>query len=268
MTSKAPACPQHPLPSRTSASTSASSRRSPRRDHPPVPHPGDDPAGRADRPRHHRPGQDRHRQDPRLRHPAAAARRRPGRGRLRRPRRRPAQPQALVVVPTRELAVQVAGDLADRRQAAQRPRRCTVYGGRAYEPQIEALKTRRRRRRRHARPPDRPRSSRATSTSATSARVVLDEADEMLDLGFLPDVEKILARDARRPADDAVLGDDAGRRRRAGPPLHDAADAHPRRRPGRRRARPSRPSSSSSTAPTRSTRSRCSPASCRPRAAA
>ena len=47
-------------------------------------------------------------------------------------------PQALVVVPTRELAVQVADDL---RTAAVnlRVRVLTVYGGRAYEPQIDAL---------------------------------------------------------------------------------------------------------------------------------
>src|SRR6516164_6784858 len=47
-------------------------------------------------------------------------------------------PQALVVVPTRELAIQVADDL---RTAAVnlRVRVLTVYGGRAYEPQIDAL---------------------------------------------------------------------------------------------------------------------------------
>src|ERR1700748_2725814 len=47
-------------------------------------------------------------------------------------------PQALVVVPTRELAIQVADDL---RTAAVnlRVRVLTVYGGRAYEPQINAL---------------------------------------------------------------------------------------------------------------------------------
>src|SRR5699024_12876171 len=50
------------------------------------------------------------------------------------------KPQALVVLPTRELAVQVAKDLATA--SAKRPIRIlTVYGGRAYEPQIEALET-------------------------------------------------------------------------------------------------------------------------------
>ena len=58
----------------------------------------------------------------------------------------------------------------------------------------------------------------------------------MLDLGFLPDVEKLLALTPAAPPDDAVLGDHAGRRRRAGPPLHDPADAHPGDgRPGRGR---------------------------------
>src|ERR1700689_2148441 len=47
-------------------------------------------------------------------------------------------PRALVVVPTRELAIQVADDL--RTAAVNLPARVlTVYGGRAYEPQIDAL---------------------------------------------------------------------------------------------------------------------------------
>jgi len=102
----------------------------------------------------------------------------------------PGKPQALVVVPTRELAVQVAGDLA-MAAAGRRVRIVQVYGGRAYEPQVEAL------------------SRGAEVVVGTPGRmidllnqralilahartVVLDEADEMLDLGFLPDVEKLL----------------------------------------------------------------------------
>jgi superfamily II DNA/RNA helicase len=103
--------------------------------------------------------------------------------------RQPAAPGALIVVPTRELAIQVADDL---RVAGARigARVVTLYGGRAYEPQIDALAT-------------------ADIVVGTPGRLldltrqghlklgqvrqlVLDEADKMLDLGFLPDVERIL----------------------------------------------------------------------------
>jgi superfamily II DNA/RNA helicase len=100
-------------------------------------------------------------------------------------------PQALIIVPTRELAVQVANDL----QTASRKRNAriaTIYGGRAYEPQIDALQ------------------KGVEIVVGTPGRlidlykqrhlslknvkmVVLDEADEMLDLGFLPDVETLIA---------------------------------------------------------------------------
>jgi superfamily II DNA/RNA helicase len=105
------------------------------------------------------------------------------------PRREPAAPRALVVVPTRELAIQVADDL---RMASARSdiNVVTLYGGRAYEPQIEALAT-----------VDvvvgtpgrlldlsRQRKLRLSQVDV----LVLDEADRMLDLGFLPDVEAIL----------------------------------------------------------------------------
>src|ERR1700678_3804570 len=99
-------------------------------------------------------------------------------------------PRALVVVPTRELAIQVADDL---RIAAVnlRAKVVTVYGGRAYEPQIDALaagvdivvgtpgRLLDLAQRRHL------------DLSAVRA-LVLDEADKMLDLGFLPDVERII----------------------------------------------------------------------------
>ncbi|AVT39196.1 DEAD/DEAH box helicase [Plantactinospora sp. BB1] len=100
-------------------------------------------------------------------------------------------PQALVVVPTRELGLQVAKDLA----AAGKTRGVRVlpiYGGVAYEPQVEALRkgieilvgT-----------PGRLLDL-AKQKQLRLDRVhalVLDEADRMLDLGFLDDVEKILA---------------------------------------------------------------------------
>ncbi|MBB5871374.1 superfamily II DNA/RNA helicase [Allocatelliglobosispora scoriae] len=100
-------------------------------------------------------------------------------------------PAALVVVPTRELGLQVAKDL----QAAGKLRGVRVlpiYGGVGYEPQIDAL------------------TKGVEILVATPGRlldlikqkhlkldrikaIVLDEADRMLDLGFLDDVEKILA---------------------------------------------------------------------------
>jgi superfamily II DNA/RNA helicase len=100
------------------------------------------------------------------------------------------KPQALVVVPTRELCVQVTGDIA--KAAATRPIRIlSVYGGRAYEPQVEALKrgvevvvgT-----------PGRliDLANQGLLDLGHVRTLVLDEADEMLDLGFLPDVERIV----------------------------------------------------------------------------
>jgi superfamily II DNA/RNA helicase len=104
---------------------------------------------------------------------------------------RPGKPQALAVAPTRELAVQVAGDLerAGRRRGI---RVLTVYGGRAYEPQVETLKqgvevvvgT-------PGRLIDLAKQGHLDLSQAKI--VVLDEADEMLDLGFLPDVETLMS---------------------------------------------------------------------------
>jgi superfamily II DNA/RNA helicase len=104
---------------------------------------------------------------------------------------KPGKPQALVVTPTRELAVQVAGDL-DKAGARRGVRISTVYGGRAYEPQIDALRkgvevvvgT----------PGRLIDLSKQGHLDLSQARtVVLDEADEMLDLGFLPDVETLMS---------------------------------------------------------------------------
>ena len=100
------------------------------------------------------------------------------------------RPQALVVVPTRELCLQVTGDL-QKAASTRDVRILAIYGGRAYEPQVEALR------------------KGVEVVVGTPGRLidlaqqgllrlgevrtlVLDEADEMLDLGFLPDVEKIV----------------------------------------------------------------------------
>ncbi|MGW7587102.1 DEAD/DEAH box helicase, partial [Kitasatospora sp. NPDC054769] len=99
-------------------------------------------------------------------------------------------PQALIVVPTRELCTQVTNDLQTAGKV-RNVRVLAVYGGRAYEPQVEAL------------------TKGVDIVVGTPGRLldlagqkklnlskvralVLDEADEMLDLGFLPDVEKII----------------------------------------------------------------------------
>jgi superfamily II DNA/RNA helicase len=102
-----------------------------------------------------------------------------------------AAPQALVVAPTRELAVQVSGDLATAGKHLG-ARVLTIYGGRAYEPQIEALRkgidvvvgT-----------PGRllDLAQQGHLVLGMARILVLDEADEMLDLGFLPDIEKLMA---------------------------------------------------------------------------
>ncbi|NMM22626.1 MAG: DEAD/DEAH box helicase [Phycicoccus sp.] len=102
------------------------------------------------------------------------------------------KPQALAVAPTRELAVQVSGDLA-KAGKARGVRVVTIYGGRAFEPQVSALQrgveivvgT-------PGRLLDLAKQGHLDLSYVKS--VVLDEADEMLDLGFLPDIEKLLAQ--------------------------------------------------------------------------
>lgn len=99
-------------------------------------------------------------------------------------------PQALIVVPTRELCQQVTNDLLTAGKV-RNVRVLAIYGGRAYEPQVEALKkgvdvivgT-----------PGRLLDlAGQRKLDLSHVRVlVLDEADEMLDLGFLPDVERII----------------------------------------------------------------------------
>lgn len=99
--------------------------------------------------------------------------------------------QALIVVPTRELAVQVTEDM--ELICSLRPTQVVpIYGGKAYEGQIEQIKA-------GAQivvgTPGRLldlAGQRILDLSKVQA-MVLDEADKMLDLGFLPDVERLFS---------------------------------------------------------------------------
>jgi len=101
------------------------------------------------------------------------------------------QPQALVLAPTRELALQVADSMTEYGKHMN-VRVLAVYGGQPYGPQIGNLKrgvdivvgT-----------PGRLNDllERKVLNLSEIKTVVLDEADEMLNMGFIEEVEKILA---------------------------------------------------------------------------
>lgn len=100
--------------------------------------------------------------------------------------------QALIIAPTRELCLQIAGDLADFSKYQEKIRILPVYGGSSIESQIRSLR-------------------KGTQVIvATPGRlidlikrgevrldhvhtVILDEADEMLNMGFLDDINEILS---------------------------------------------------------------------------
>ncbi|HNW71083.1 MAG TPA: DEAD/DEAH box helicase [Bacteroidales bacterium] len=103
-----------------------------------------------------------------------------------------ALPGALILAPTRELCIQITGDLTDYAKYCDKVKILPVYGGTSIETQIKALK------------------SGVQIVVATPGRlldllerkavklknitrVILDEADEMLNMGFLDDINAILA---------------------------------------------------------------------------
>jgi len=104
---------------------------------------------------------------------------------------KPGKPQALVLAPTRELAIQVAE--AFQRYAAHIPgfQVLPIYGGQSYGPQLHAL-----RRGVHVvvGTPGRviDHMDKSTLDLSELKYLVLDEADEMLRMGFIDDVEKVL----------------------------------------------------------------------------
>ena len=122
--------------------------------------------------------------------------------------------QSLILAPTRELALQVADSMIEYGKHLN-VRVLAVYGGQPYGPQISQL------------------NRGVDIVVGTPGRlldlierkalnikhvrtVVLDEADEMLNMGFIEDVEKILSENSCRTSDRALQ--------------RDVADAHPHAR--------------------------------------
>ena len=101
-------------------------------------------------------------------------------------------PQSLILCPTRELCLQIAGDLNDYSKYIDGLRVLPVYGGSSIESQIRALK-----RGVHiiVATPGRllDLMERKTVSLTTIQNVVMDEADEMLNMGFTDSINAILA---------------------------------------------------------------------------
>ena len=133
--------------------------------------------------------------------------------------------QALVLCPTRELALQVADAIYDYGKM-QDVRVLAVYGGQPYGPQISRL------------------NRGVDVVVGTPGRlidllernalnlshvktVVLDEADEMLSMGFIEDIETILGRNSAGAPDRPLLRHPAGSHPPPGRPLHAPAAVHP-----------------------------------------
>ena len=104
----------------------------------------------------------------------------------------PPGPQALVLAPTRELVVQVAEESV-KLSPSPKCRTVAIYGGQRFHTQLAQLK------RGAAIAVGTPgrmldHLSRGTLSLNNVRYVVLDEADRMLDIGFRPDIERILRR--------------------------------------------------------------------------
>ena len=101
-------------------------------------------------------------------------------------------PQALILCPTRELCLQIAGDLTDYSKYIEDLKVLPVYGGSSIESQIRSLK-----KGVHiiVATPGRliDLMERRTVSLATVKDVVMDEADEMLNMGFTDSINAILA---------------------------------------------------------------------------
>ncbi len=111
------------------------------------------------------------------------------------------RPQALIIAPTRELCLQIAGDLADFSKYIEGLRILPVYGGSSIESQIRTL---RKGVQVIVATPGRliDLINRGEVNLETTHTVILDEADEMLNMGFLDDINEILAH---VPADRKML---------------------------------------------------------------
>lgn len=102
-------------------------------------------------------------------------------------------PQAIILAPTRELAIQVADHIKNMGKYVTNLRLCVLCGGQDYRPQLKALRdganvivgT-----------PGRvlDHLERKSLDLSEIATIVLDEADEMLRMGFIEDVETVLSK--------------------------------------------------------------------------
>ena len=89
------------------------------------------------------------------------------------------QVQGLILAPTRELAIQIRDELRDLCLFREGVRVVCLYGGQPIDKQITQLKSK-------------PQMKRRTVRLDSVQTVVLDEADRMLDMGFIQDVTRIL----------------------------------------------------------------------------